>query len=260
MFKDVFSFENQSLLYSIIRPNYPDKLINDVFENCDNFNLAIDVGCGTGQLTLPLSTKFNKVIGVDGSETQLKIPQEKFSSEKLIFKLEDAHNLEKLVDKNSCDLVICGQSFHWFDSVKFFAAVGQVLNKGGILCLAGYNLLRVMNSELHQKSLDEFYTEIKPHFEFDREILERKYVDYIFPFEKSSTIEYVQTNKITPTDFINYLDTFSAYRCYNKKFGYLENYVDPLEKLKVQISESEVKELLIEIDFFVVILKNFVSN
>ena len=42
------------------------------FQRSQLLNLAVDIGCGTGQSTRPLAPYFEKVLGFDISEAQLE--------------------------------------------------------------------------------------------------------------------------------------------------------------------------------------------
>ena len=73
-----------ALAYSLHRPRYPDTLIELACSNISSRELALDVACGSGQLTHALSSRFNQVIGVDRSQAQLEkalkgIPQYKIN-------------------------------------------------------------------------------------------------------------------------------------------------------------------------------------
>ena len=63
------------LAYVLYRPVYPDDMYKSIFAYCEESgggrNLAVDVACGNGQSTVPLSPHFEKVIEVDVSEAQL---------------------------------------------------------------------------------------------------------------------------------------------------------------------------------------------
>ena len=61
-----------ALAYSLHRPRYPEKLIDLACSNLKSHELALDVACGSGQLTHSLSTRFEKVIGIDRSKAQLE--------------------------------------------------------------------------------------------------------------------------------------------------------------------------------------------
>ena len=68
---------NQSNLYSDFRPMYPYKFIDLGSSATTQRNIALDIGCGTGQLCLSLSKSYDKVFGIDVSESQLEIARNK---------------------------------------------------------------------------------------------------------------------------------------------------------------------------------------
>ena len=85
--KDFFDYEGQATLYRKFRPRYPASLLGYVDKKCVTKELAADIACGSGQLTLPLAQDletgksdatdesnyglgFEKVIGIDQSAKQ----------------------------------------------------------------------------------------------------------------------------------------------------------------------------------------------
>src|SRR5690606_1048641 len=64
-------FESGGKAYAAFRPDYPDALVAYLGEIAPDQGLAVDVGCGTGQLTALLAQHFRKVVGIDPSAEQL---------------------------------------------------------------------------------------------------------------------------------------------------------------------------------------------
>ena len=69
MSKDTyFQNENQAHLYFKFRPKPPDSIINcivDFLKTSGSPGLALDCGCGSGQVSFKLAHHFEKVLGVD---------------------------------------------------------------------------------------------------------------------------------------------------------------------------------------------------
>ncbi|XP_046582576.1 putative methyltransferase DDB_G0268948 [Haliotis rubra] len=133
-----FEGAKQAKIYAAVRPRYSDKVFDLIFKFCQGgsgkFKLAVDVACGTGhQSTLPLVGRFEKVIGLDVSEQQLKQAPKNVAN--LEFRQSTAEHLSFL-DPNSVDLVTAASSFHWFNMPEFLTEVERVLSPGG--CLAVY--------------------------------------------------------------------------------------------------------------------------
>ena len=76
MANKLFEGNEHSKIYALYRPTPPISLIEEILEKVPNKGLALDVGCGTGQNTRILSPYFDKVVGLDVSETQIKIANE----------------------------------------------------------------------------------------------------------------------------------------------------------------------------------------
>ena len=57
--------------YSLHRPRYPQILIEQACLNLPSTEQALDVACGSGQLTCAISKNFSKVLGIDRSQAQL---------------------------------------------------------------------------------------------------------------------------------------------------------------------------------------------
>ncbi|KAK3793514.1 hypothetical protein RRG08_062107 [Elysia crispata] len=66
---------DHSKVYVEHRPRYTDELFKTIADYCKetnpDLNLAVDVGCGPGTSTIGLAKYFQKVIGIDISETQI---------------------------------------------------------------------------------------------------------------------------------------------------------------------------------------------
>lgn len=254
MLKDVFSFDNQSIQYDIARPTYPDELINKILQYCTNKDCVLDVATGTGILLFPLSKHFNKSIGIDISETQISIPKEKYKDyHNLEFKIGDAHKLEEVKKDTKYDAICVAQGFHWFDDKLFFESAKKVLKENGIIALAGYNMLRILNNKEFETLVNDWYSLIKPHFEFDRTILENEYQSYTFPYDLIKKFNFVKKQEVKLSKVITYLESFSAYRCYLKNNKSNE---DPIVIIKNYMDKSGDIDVSTETDFFLFILSN----
>jgi ubiquinone/menaquinone biosynthesis C-methylase UbiE len=241
MQKDYFGYEKQSESYDAFRPKYPNDLISKLASLTLNKKVALDVGTGTGILAYPLSSVFDKVVAIDSSEKQLKIPQEKYSHiSKLIFKIGDAHKLIDSFDKNEkVDLITVGQAFHWFDKDLFLSSCKSVLNSDGVVALCGYNMFKILNNSELQKVVDIFYDKVKPYFKCNRTTLELEYQDIEFDVFKQEHFNFEHIRKSDLDSLLNYLDTFSAYRVYKETFENENNYIDPLVELKLNINKID---------------------
>ncbi|XP_075463363.1 uncharacterized protein LOC142498793 isoform X2 [Ascaphus truei] len=102
------------------------------------FELAVDVGCGTGRYTRPLAVHFEKVIGIDLSESQINEARRSTSEENVLYHTSSAEEMP--LKDASVDLVFAGLAAHWFILDKFMQEAARVLKPGGCLALHAFHL------------------------------------------------------------------------------------------------------------------------
>lgn len=102
-------------------------------------DLAVDVGCGSGQSTVVLQPFFKKVFGLDVSSNQIKAAR-KLCVPGCEFRIGSAEDLSEFPD-SSVDLVTCCQAAHWLDLEAFYSEADRVLKpQEGLLAIYGYHL------------------------------------------------------------------------------------------------------------------------
>jgi ubiquinone/menaquinone biosynthesis C-methylase UbiE len=96
----------------------------------------LDLGCGTGQLTTRLIERFPKavVVGADYSPGMLAEARTRLGESALLVRA-DAQTLP--LAESSVDIVVCTESFHWYqDQAKALAGLAAILRPGGQLIIA----------------------------------------------------------------------------------------------------------------------------
>ncbi|KAL8611046.1 hypothetical protein ACOMHN_042662 [Nucella lapillus] len=126
--------------YVKYRPNYDSIVFDTIINFCKeqpsaDFSLALDVCCGSGQSTVPLTTHFDKVIGLDISKAQ--ISQAPNNIPNLSYRVGLAEDLS-FVDSGSVDLVTVAMALPFVDLDKFYREVERVLKPGGAFVVYGY--------------------------------------------------------------------------------------------------------------------------
>jgi len=147
MAKRLFEEEDHAKLYATYRPTYPNGLYEHIFKYYEDglntmsgelYELAVDVGCGSGQSSKPLCGRFKQVIGYDVSEKQVQSAAAAMSTfNNISFKVGPGEDLSFLKDR-SVDLVTIAQALHWLDLDKFYPEVERVLKPGGVFAAYGY--------------------------------------------------------------------------------------------------------------------------
>jgi len=117
--------------YKFIRPNYPIKVIKDIYSFVKTSNPTIlDLGCGTGISTRQMVKNNSKVFGCDIDEKMLT----NASKDKNITYIKGS--AEKLPFPNqNFDLITMFAAFHWFSNKKAMGEMRRVLKPKGVICI-----------------------------------------------------------------------------------------------------------------------------
>ena len=189
--------------YAAHRPSYPDELPGLLAGLPRHTRLALDVGCGTGQLTVPLAEHVDRVIGIDLSESQVAsaTPHERVS-----YRVGAAEDVS--VDER-VDLVTVAQAAHWIDDLDaFYSRVRSLAAEGAAIALISYGVC-------HLEGLDEMYQDFywgDFHRFWDprRRHVEEGLAALPFPFEAITVDCPPIVRRHTHEQFISYLGTWSA--------------------------------------------------
>ncbi|KAL0959060.1 hypothetical protein HGRIS_014360 [Hohenbuehelia grisea] len=144
--------------YASFRPTYPRQLFDYIFKfheqgpasgsaSRSRWDLAVDLGCGTGQATIELSP-FKRVIGVDPSQKMIEGARAHVeslglqSSNRFEFVQGPAEDLGFLQD-GSVDLLVAAQAAHWFDWQRAWTEHARVLRPGGTSAFWCYSEFRL---------------------------------------------------------------------------------------------------------------------
>lgn len=199
-------FEQGGANYALSRPTYPESLAIELASLCASKTHAVDIGCGTGQLSILLASQFEKVTALDPSASQIASAEQ---HERVEYGVQSAESTG--VKDTSADLVVAAQAAHWFDLDKFYAEVERIIKPNGILALISYGV-PILEGEIG-KRFDQFYWKDIYHFwPQGRKHVERGYQDLSFPYEEF-TLKPLAIERLWNRDqFLLYIDTWSAKR------------------------------------------------
>ena len=128
-------FEEGGADYARHRPTYPPALADALADTCAATGHALDVGCGTGQLSALLAARFRQVTATDPSETQIANAA---PHPRVAYAIEPAERIG--LPDASADLVVAAQAAHWFNLDRFYVEARRVLYPGGALALVSYGV------------------------------------------------------------------------------------------------------------------------
>ncbi|XP_076472893.1 putative methyltransferase DDB_G0268948 isoform X1 [Babylonia areolata] len=203
--------------YIKYRPTYGsdvyEAIINFCKENASaQFSLAIDVGCGSGQSTIPLTDHFQKVIGLDVSDEQIsKAPTH---VPNLSFRVGPAEDLSFL-DSGSVDLVIVATALHWIDLERFYPEVERVLRPGGALIAYAYGLTCFDEPMAQDISVWFRHNLLGPYWAKGKSHELEYYRNISLPFAGWRRYERLTMEKCwSVEELVGYMSSLSAYQNY----------------------------------------------
>ena len=134
-------FTSAASYYAEFRAPYPKALMARVVAECglDGRQRLLDLGCGTGEVFLPLLPHLASVVAVDPDPDMLELAKRKSasrSSPDVRFVRTTAEEIDESV--GVFELVTAGASFHWMDRYAVGQAIARkLLVPGGTLAIVG---------------------------------------------------------------------------------------------------------------------------
>lgn len=207
----------------------------------------LEIGCGTGQLSMYLAHSQRQIVGVDLSLNSLKLASE--------FKQKNGINNVTLIHadifnmpfmENSFDFVICkGVLHHTFNCKKAFEQVVKLIKPGGFIILGLYNTYGRLPTWLRKQFYNFFPQKIgkidyvlKNFAKSDAKRRSWILDQYANPHETwHSADEVLQWFKENKLDYINAIPkiTFSEQFTENEKLFQKHDVGNKLEHLIIQI-------------------------
>ncbi|XP_033102423.1 putative methyltransferase DDB_G0268948 isoform X2 [Anneissia japonica] len=247
-------------LYAKYRPNYPQQVIDRILtfmkvkaKRSDDYVKAVDVGCGSGQLTRDLAPYFQQTVGVDVSEAQIKFARNLKTNANVEYRVGSGESIP--VESSSVDLVTCAQSVHWFNFNKFCGEVDRILKPSGCVALIGYTAPNIIyQGKPHQglnRLFDEYIDLLKPYTAKEIQALNNKYRDLKLPYAINERDDsFTRKREVNLTWFFNTLTSWSPYQNLMKA---TEGKSDPLVELKAKmVAEVDDKSSTDEIEVVLV--------
>ena len=220
-------FDRGGEAYARFRPVYPDRLAKFLVSASPDKRLALDVGCGSGQLALLLAENFERVVGIDPSADQLAHAAQ---HERVEYRCAAAERLP--LPDGSVSLVAAAQAAHWFDLPAFYEEVRRVCVPGGVLALISYGVPR-LETGLNERFIHFYREEIGPFWPPERKLVDEGYAGIGFPFPEFSAPTMSIDLQWSLSELLGYISTWSAVRRAREegRREILLNFAKEMEKL-----------------------------
>ncbi len=197
-------FSTIATRYATFRPTYPQQLV-DVLADRAPPGTALDVGCGTGQLSVALAARFPRVIATDPAEAQLAAATKAPNVEYRCAPAEASG-----LSPRSVALIVAAQAAHWFDWPRFTAEVARVAQPGALVALVSYGIL-VIDDPAANSIVEEYYRgDAWPFWPAERAHVENGYRDLVLPWPAVAAPPLAMTARWTRDELVGYLTTWSA--------------------------------------------------
>jgi ubiquinone/menaquinone biosynthesis C-methylase UbiE len=213
MDKNISTFNVKSDEYVKNRPLYPSELYQFLFANCIEMNSAWDCGCGNGQVSIGLVSKFNSIEASDINENQIV---NSYKHDKIHYSIQRSE--KTTFSDKYFDLICTAQCLHWFDLDMFFHEAKRVLKPNGLFGCWGYGFFKV-NCGIDEMLNEKLFSKIDPFWSSGNRIVQNGYKDIKFPFNNIPVPKIDMIMQWDNEQLMNYLNTWSAVKLYNDKFN-----------------------------------------
>jgi SAM-dependent methyltransferase len=153
------TFDEDALLYDEVRPGYPEALFDDVvsLSGIPPEARILEIGCGTGQATVPLAERGYRVLCVELGENLAAVARRKLAAypraEVLTADFEGWSSQDEIFD-----LAVSATAFHWLDPAVAYPKVARSLKPGGAVAL-------FWNEHVHSGASGGFFESVQRVYE-----------------------------------------------------------------------------------------------
>jgi SAM-dependent methyltransferase len=199
-------FESGGDAYAKYRPTYPPALAEFLAGLAPDRKLVVDVGCGTGQLSVLLAEHFDRVEAFDISADQVAnaTPHPKVS-----YSVASCDDLP--VDDGAASLITVAQAAHWFDLPPFYEEVRRIASPGAALALIAYTV-PVIEGPFAARFYDFYDRDLGRYWPAERDYIRSEYRDLPFPFEELAAPKMQIERDTDLASLIGHMRTWSATR------------------------------------------------
>jgi SAM-dependent methyltransferase len=136
-------FDEVPDLYDRVRPTYPDELFSDLvaITGIDESFAVLEVGCGTGQATLPLARLGCAITAVEPGERTAALARQRLARASNVE--VETSSFEAWDDRDRrFDALVAASAWHWVDPSIGWRRAHDVIRRGGWMALLGNVVVR----------------------------------------------------------------------------------------------------------------------
>ncbi|MFJ3274596.1 class I SAM-dependent methyltransferase [Streptomyces sp. NPDC086776] len=152
------TFDEDAELYDQARPGYPPELYDDLaeFAGACPGSRVLEVGCGTGQATMPLAERGCRITAVEAGPSMAAVARRNLNGAAGV-EIVTADFESWPLPEESFDVVFAATAFHWIDPAARMAKAAEALHPDGALA--------VVRTQHVRGGTEEFFVEVQRCYE-----------------------------------------------------------------------------------------------
>ncbi|UXY17944.1 class I SAM-dependent methyltransferase [Streptomyces cynarae] len=152
------TFDEDAELYDRARPGYPPELYDDLADlaGARPGSRVLEVGCGTGQATVPLAERGCRITAVEAGPHMAAVARRNLAGTPAV-EVVTADFESWPLPEEPFDAVVSATAFHWIDPAVRTAQAADALRPGGALA--------VVRSQHVRGGTEEFFIEVQRCYE-----------------------------------------------------------------------------------------------
>jgi SAM-dependent methyltransferase len=127
-------FKGSAYYYESFRPQYPETLFTHLLEQVPGRNRLLDIACGTGQVSVPLSEVFEEVVAIDQESEMIEYAQRLHPNVTWIVGTAEAVEVT-----GNFDLITVGNAYHRLNRHDVARRAATWLASGGYMAILWSN-------------------------------------------------------------------------------------------------------------------------
>ncbi len=231
-------FTNDGAGYALSRPTYPGTLVQALSKHCTEHKVAVDIGCGTGQLSSLLAEAFEHVIALDSSLSQLNHATQCHN-----ITYRQAFADDTGLEDQCADLITVAQAAHWFDLDRFYKEAQRIAKPNSTLAIISYGVPLLEDGEVAQRFEQFYWQDIHRFWPKERRHVEDNYLSLSFPFTELPFPNLKIERHWSFKDLAGYIATWSAMKKASSA-GAEQAMLAALGEIEAIWGGSEVKRLI----------------
>jgi SAM-dependent methyltransferase len=165
------TFDRVAPLYDRARPCYPGALFDDVvsLSGVPPGGRILEIGCGTGQATVPLARRGYRILCVELGENLAAAARRKLAVYPQVEVRTGAFE-NWPIEEGAFDLAVSAEAFHWLDQAIAYRKIALALRPGGAIALFWNRHVQSDESEGFFEAAHEIYKREAPELVEEEEL------------------------------------------------------------------------------------------